>query len=310
MGHTEWLVLLLTASLFGSSFLFVHIAVETIPPFTTALGRTVLAVPIALLSLKFLGSTLPRSATAWRKLFVLGLLTAAIPYTAIAWGQVHIQSGLAGILFGTIPLFTVVLAPLFIHDEHCSAARLGGATIGLLGVTLIIGPHALGGLQDQVIGAAVTLIAAMSYSLGGIYARRQSQFSAAVMTAGQLISATILLVPIALLVDSPWQLEPSVASVTSVAAAAMLSTAVPAILFFWLVQRAGATNGSLLAFFMPVVAVILGVSVLGDRLSWQSFAGLALILVAAGVVNGRISFRNKFMSSPPSSIAGEQLNSR
>ncbi len=288
MNAGHWLVILLTATMFGSSFLFINVAVEAIPPMTLAAGRAALALPIAWGFLALAGGRLPPLGAGWRPLVVLGILTAVIPYSTIAWGQLHIESGLAGILFGTIPVISVALAPLIARDETYTASRIVGAAIGLLGVVLVIGPQVLAGFGDQLLGALVTLGAAFSYALGVIYARTRPDITPPVMVAGQLVVGSLVLVALSLAVDAPWGLAPSTEAVTAVAIVAVVSTAAPTLLLFWLIRRVGATNGSLMTFFMPVVAVALGAALLGEALPWQAFAGLGLILLGAAAVNGRI----------------------
>jgi drug/metabolite transporter (DMT)-like permease len=288
MTAQDWAVLLVTATLFGSSFFLIKIAVDTVPPATLAAGRAALAVPIAWAFLRLTGGRLPPLGRDWIPLAVLGVLTAAVPYGAIAWGQRHIDSSLAGMLFGMVPVFSVVLAPLFLRDERLTPGRLSGAALGLGGVILLLGPQALAGLGNQVAGALVTLGAALSYALGGIYARRHRQLAPTVMAAGQLVTAALILLPLSLVLDAPWALSPPSAALGAVAAVAVLSTALPALLLFWLIGRVGATNGALLAFFMPVVAVVLGVALLGEPLPWTAVAGLGLILIGAAAVNGRL----------------------
>jgi drug/metabolite transporter (DMT)-like permease len=288
MAARDWAVLLVTAMLFGSSFFLIKIAVDTVPPATLAAGRAALAVPIAWAFLRMTGGRLPALGRDWIPLIVLGVLTAAVPYGAIAWGQRHIESSLAGMLFGMVPVFSVALAPIFLRDETLTPGRLSGAALGLGGVILLLGPQALAGLGNQVAGALVTLGAALSYALGGIYARRHRQVAPTVMAAGQLVTAAIILLPISLVLDAPWTLAPPAPALGAVAAVAVLSTALPALLLFWLIGRVGATNGALLAFFMPVVAVVLGVMLLGEQLPWTAVAGLGLILIGAAAVNGRL----------------------
>jgi drug/metabolite transporter (DMT)-like permease len=288
MTAQDWAVLLVTATLFGSSFFLIKIAVDTVPPATLAAGRAALAVPIAWAFLRLTGGRLPPLGRDWIPLAVLGVLTAAVPYGAIAWGQRHIDSSLAGMLFGMVPVFSVVLAPLFLRDERLTPGRLSGAALGLGGVILLLGPQALAGLGNQVAGALVTLGAALSYALGGIYARRHRQLAPTVMAAGQLVTAALILLPLSLVLDAPWTLSPPSAALGAVAAVAVLSTALPALLLFWLIGRVGATNGALLAFFMPIVAVVLGVALLDEPLPWTAVAGLGLILIGAAAVNGRL----------------------
>lgn len=284
----HWLVLLATAAMFGSTFLFIKLAVADIPPTTLAAGRALIAAPIAFAFLRIAGFRLPPLGLQWGPLILLGILTGVIPYTTIAWGQQFIESGLAGIIFGSIPVFSVILAPIFLRDEKFTGAQMAGAAIGFAGVVLVIGPQALSGIGDQIFGALITLAAALSYTLGSIYSRTRSDLSPVVMTAGQLITATVLLVPVSLVLDAPWTLSPSIEAVGAVVWTGIVGTAVPVLCLFWLIRNAGAVSASLMTFFMPVVAVGLGAAVLGEALAWQAFAGLGLILLGAAGVSGRI----------------------
>ncbi len=291
MSSKQWAVLLLTAALFGSSFFFIKLAVGSIPPLTIAAGRALIAAVVVYGFLRSMGLRFPGTISGWTPLLILGVLTAAIPYAAIAWGQAHIDSSLGGILFATIPVFSVLIGPLLLDDETFTLQRLTGVAIGFAGVVVIIGPTVLAGLGTQVVGAAVTVLAALSYAAGGIYARRQPQLSPVLMAAGQLVTASLLLIPMALFADRIWLLEPSDIAVGSLLVVALFSTAVPVLLLFWLVRNAGATNASLLAFFMPVAAVLLGVGVLGEQLSLTAVAGFGLIILGAAIVTGNVTLR-------------------
>ena len=286
MTLSHWGVLLLTAALFGSSFFFIKISVGSIPPLTLAAGRAVLAAFAMLAVMRLSGARFPALGRAWAPMVVLGLLTAAIPYAAIAWGQLHIDSSLGGILFATIPVFSVLIAPAFLAEERLTASRLIGALIGLMGVAFAIGLDALSNLGVQVVGAAATIAAALSYASGTIYARLKSHLSPLVLAAGQLVMASLVLIPLSLVTEAPWTLAPTDSALLSLIVIALLNTAAPVLLMFWLVRNAGASNASLLAFFMPVAAILLGTSVLGEPLGWMTFVGFALILVGAGVVTG------------------------
>jgi len=185
-------------------------------------------------------------------------------------------------------VFSVLLAPAFIRDETLTPGRLFGAVVGLAGVVTVVGPEALAGLDAQLLGAIVTLLAALSYALGGIYARRRGDLAPGAMAAGQLIVAALILVPLSLVVDAPWTLTPSASALSALAAAAILCTAAPIVLLFWLIRQVGASNGSLVAFFIPVVAVSLGTALMAEALPWPVFAGLGMILFGAAVISGRV----------------------
>lgn len=290
MDYRKWSVLFLTAGLSGSSFFFIKLTVDSIPPLTLAACRSGLAAIIVYSLMRSSGYRLPAAGADWIPLGVLGVLTAAIPYTAIAWGQLLIDSSLGGILFATIPVFSVLIAPLFLEEESFTRGRLLGAGIGVSGVVIVIGPDVIYGLGSQVAGAAITLVAALSYAVGSIYARKQSRLTAIVMATGQLTVASLVLVILSMLFESPWSLSPTRQAILSLVVVAVFSTAITGFLFFWLIRNAGATNTSLLAFFIPVTAVILGTFALGESLAWPTLAGFFLILLGAATVTGRLHF--------------------
>jgi drug/metabolite transporter (DMT)-like permease len=288
MGVREWSMVLAVGALFGSSFLFINVAVDTVPPLTLAAARTLLAAPVIWLFLRLNGIRLPRPGRAWIPLLIIGLLTGAIPFATVAVGQRHIDSGLAGILFGAIPVFAIIVSHFLIPDERLTADKALGALIGLGGVILVIGPEALAGLGDQLLGQAATLVAALSYTLGAAYGRLQSAVPPPLQAAGQTIGGAIILVPIALIFDAPWTLAPGPLALGALVAMGIVSTALPSLLFFRLIGTVGATNTSLATFFIPVTAVALGALVLGEQLPPLSFAGLGLILLGAAIVTGRV----------------------
>lgn len=285
MGTIEWSVLVLVALMFGSSFFFLKMALETVPPLTTAAARTVLAAPLAWAFVRLSGGRLPPLGRDWLPLMGLGVLAAAIPYTAVAWGQTRIASGLGGILFATIPIFTVIAAHFLTPDEKFTTRRFLGAAVGLGGVMLVIGPEAFSDFGDHLAGEAVTLWAALSYGLGGIFMRRMLRYSPIVLTAGQIICASIVMTPIALAVDQPWTLSPNAAAYWAMAAMVVFNTVVPLGLTVWLIRRSGATNTSMLAFLVPVVAVTIGAWLLDETLAWGAYGGLVLILLGAAAIN-------------------------
>jgi len=293
MSLPLWGALILTATLFGSSFLFIKLAVTAIPPLSLAAGRAALAAAAVVLFLYGTGERLPATGRAWLPMIVLGLLTAVIPYAAIAYGQQHIDSSLGGILFATIPVFSVVVAPLVLAEERLTWQRLAGVALGFSGVVLAIGPEAFADFGSQALGAGVTVLAALSYASGNIFARTLKGTGPVELAAGQLVVATLVLVPVSLLTDAPWTLTPGAMPLASLAVVALLNTAIPVLLMFWLIREAGASNASLLAFFMPVASVLLGVVVLGEALGWFTMAGFGLIILGAGLVTGSFRFRRQ-----------------
>jgi len=281
----HWFLIVLTAALFGSSFLFIKVATSEIPPLTIAAARAGIAALIVAVAAIISGVRLPPPGRDWLVLMVIGLLTAIIPYTAIAMGQRYIESALGGILFATIPLFTVLLAPLFLPGERLTGKRIAGALIGLVGVSAVIGPQVLASMQAQLFGTVMTVAAAASYALGGVISRRHAHVSPMILAVGQLVTAAPVLVLVSLLFDSPWRLQPSFATLAALGAVGLIATAVPVLLFFVLIRDVGATRTSLLTFFMPVFAVLLGAVFLGERPGPFALGGLALIFAGAFLVS-------------------------
>ncbi len=288
MSLKYWLALLATAGLFGSSFFFIKLTVETIPPLTLAAARATIGAMVLYVAMRMQGLKLPPPGKDWIVLFVLGMLVAAVPYAAISWGQVYIKSSLGGILFSVIPIFTVLVGPFFLAEEYLSASRIAGVVIGFTGVVLVIGPEALGGFGSSLIGVAATLLAALCFAFGGIYARLNQHVSPLIMAVGQLLLGAVVLVGVSLVFEAPWELTPTYSAWIGVAGVSVLSTAGALLLFFWLVKCVGAINASLIAFFVPVVSVLLGVFALGESLGWSALAGLGLIFIGAATVTGRV----------------------
>jgi len=285
MNLTDWGLLLAAALLGGSTFLFLNIAIQEISPLTAAALRTLIAAPICLGLMRAFGAQLPRTREGWIALFWIGLLAGAIPFGTVAWGQQHIESGMAGILFGTIPILSVVLAPLFLDEETFTRKRLAGGVIGLAGIILLIGPSVLVNASSQVLGIAITFLAPLSHTLGAIYARRQTDLTPPAMATGQVIFGAVLLVPLAFAAEAPLSLNPSLAAISAMLVTGVICTAIFMSLYFVVVRRVGATRSSLIPLFFPVVAVVLGAVVLGERLPLEAFVGMALILAGALAVS-------------------------
>ncbi len=287
MTVADWGLLLTTALLLGSTFLFLNIAIKEISPLTAAALRTLIAAPICWGLMRAFDVRLPRTRQGWIGLMWLGLLTGAIPFGAIAWGQQHIASGMGGILFGTMPILTVVLAPLFLAEETFTTRRLAGGVIGLVGIILLIGSSVLASASDQVLGIAITFLAPLSHTLGAIYACCQSDLTPPAMATGQMVFGAAILVPLAFAFETPLDLTPSLGAIGAMLVAGVFCTAIAMSLYFVVVGRIGATRSTLVPLFFPVVAVVLGAVILGERLPLEAFVGLTLILAGALAVSGR-----------------------
>jgi len=286
MNAADWGLLLTTAVLLSSTFLFLNIAVAEVPPLTVAVSRALIAAPICWVMMRAFGARMPRTRQEWVALFWLGLLTGAIPFGSLSWGQQHIESGMPGILFGTMPVLAVVLAPLFLAEETFTRRRLIGAAVGLAGVVLVMGPSVLVNSGDRALAVFITFLAPLSHTLGAIYARRQPGLAPPAMATGQMIFGALILTPPALILEAPLGLTPSMGALGAILVTGVACTAIAMSLYFVVVRRIGATRSSLVPLFFPPVAVFLGAAVLGERLPVEAFIGLALIMAGALAVGG------------------------
>jgi drug/metabolite transporter (DMT)-like permease len=294
MTAPEWAMLLALSLLWGGSFFFTGIAVKELPPLTIVVLRVGLAAAMLSAALPLFGLALPRRPGVWAAFFGMGLLNNVIPFCLIVWGQTHIASGLAAILNATTPLFTVVVAHALTADERLSPNRLAGVAVGFVGVTLMIGPDALKGIGTDVLAQLAVLAAALSYAFAGVFGRRFRQMGVPPMATatGQVIASTVMLLPVALIVERPWTLPtPSAAAWAAILGIAAFSTAIGYVLYFRILASAGATNLLLVTFLIPVSAIVLGVLVLGERLGVRHFVGMALIGAGLAAIDGRLFAR-------------------
>jgi len=292
MGAGDWAMLIALSVLWGGSFFFVGVAVAELPTFTIVALRVLFAAIALAVFFTIVRIAIPTSGAAWRAFFGIGVLNNVIPFSLIVWGQGHIASGLASILNATTPLFTVLVAHCLTADEKLTPQRATGVAVGFGGVVLMIGPAALHEAGTDLLAQLACLGAALSYAFAGVYGRRFRRLGLApLQTAfGQVAASSVLLVPLALIVDRPWMLPmPSIPTWTAVIALAVISTSLAYALYFRILARAGATNVLLVTFLVPVSAILLGAGVLGERLLPRHFAGMALIGMGLAAIDGRLA---------------------
>jgi drug/metabolite transporter (DMT)-like permease len=288
MGVSEWLLLVTLSVLWGGSFFFNAVALADLPPLTVVFARVAIAAVVLWLVIA-IGAQRPRVSLSLCLAFVvMGILNNVIPFTLIVWGQTRIGSGLAAILNATTPLFTVLLAHWLTRDERMTPTRLVGVVCGLAGVAVMIGPQALERLGLDVLAQLAVVMAAIAYGFAGIFGRRFKGTPPLVTATGQLSASALIMLPMVLVVDRPVDLtNPALTTWGAVLGLALLSTAVAYVLYFRILARAGATNLLLVTFLIPVSALLLGITVLGETLQARELAGMALIGLGLAAIDGR-----------------------
>ena len=290
MGAAEWGTLLILSVVWGGSFFFIEVALTAFPPLTIVALRVAIGALCLHGTAIVLGWQLPRGQKVWISLAAMGVLCNVIPFSLIVWGQTHIGGGLAAILNTTTPLFSVFTAHFLTHDERMTATSLAGVVLGLTGAIVLLGPTELLGLGTGLFAQLAVLAAAQSYALAAVFGRRFARMglSANASARGQLTMSALLLLPLAAWWEQPWTLAmPGLVPWSALIALGSISTAFAFILYFRVLATSGATNITLVTFLVPVSAILLGSTVLGEILLPRHFAGMALIGVAFMVIDGR-----------------------
>ena len=290
MTALEWAMLLSLSALWGGSFFFNEIAVCEVPVFTTVAARVGLAALILLAVLRLRGEGLSRGAPVWLAFAGMGLLNNAIPFSLFVWGQREVASGLAAILNASAPLFTVLLAHLLTRDERLTPARALGVAVGFAGVAVLIGPAGPGAMDASLLAQLACVGGALSYACAGLFGRRFRALGVSPLGAatGQVIASSLILAPLALLIDRPLSMPlPSPAALGALLGVGALSTALAYVLYFRILSTAGATNLLLVTFLIPVSAILLGTGILGEALAPRHLAGMVLIGLGLAAIDGR-----------------------
>jgi drug/metabolite transporter (DMT)-like permease len=287
MKPAEWGMLLLLSIFWGGSFFFVEIALRDFQPFTLVFLRVILAALILISVVYMSGQRMPTSLRVWGAFLILGALNNAIPFSLIVWGQTRIDSGVASILNATTPIFTVLLAHMFTSDERLTLKKFFGVLVGFLGVYIMMKPELKDGFSWRGIGLVAVLGAAISYGVAGIFGKRFNKTSPVVNSAGMLICSSLMMLPLAIIIDSPWSLSPSLEAIGAVFGIAIISTAVAYLIYFRILAAAGATNVLLVTFLIPISALLLGVGILGEVIKVLEYIGMGCIFLGLIIIDGR-----------------------
>ena len=291
MNRSDWLILLILAAIWGGAFLFIGIAVRHVPPLTYVWLRLTIGAAGLWAYLLIRGERMSLPREVWGAILLLALLNNAIPFALFGWGQTHIASGLASILNATTPIWGVAVAHFLTADERMSPRKLAGVLLGFGGVATMIGPSLLSSIGTNALAQLACVVASLSYALAAVWARRFKRLAISPfsVTTGQLTAGAIMMFPVSFAVDQPWaNAMPPLGAWGAIVALALVCTAFGYVLYFRLIERAGATNALLVTLLVPPVAIVLGTLFLSETLAPQDFAGLALIALGLAAIDGRL----------------------
>ncbi len=310
MSLVNWGLLILLSLLWGGSFFFNGVAVKEIPVLTVVFFRVAIAALALLVFLKAKGISLRLPLSLIGAFLLMGFLNNLVPFSLIVAGQTQISSGLASILNATTPLFAAVVAHVATREEaeRLTARRIVGILLGIAGVAIMMAPdiQETGLSGNSVIGQLAILGASLSYGIAVVYGRRfgKQGIPPVVTAAGQVSGTTVLMLPLVLFIDRPWEFLGDVSMTTTLAviSLALFSTALAYILYFQLIKSAGATNASLVTLIIPVSAVLLGVAFLEESISLHALMGMGAIGIGLLVIDGRIL--SLFKQKQPGKLPG------
>ena len=288
----RWLLpvaFVLLGLIWGSSFAWIKVAVEEIPPASLVALRMGLGAVGMLALLAYIRVPMPRGAREWLPLFVLGAVNAAIPIFLISWGEQFVDSGTAAVLNSLTPIFSLLIAGVALRVEPVTALRVGGLLLGFLGAVLLASREfELRADASGLIGAGAVVLAAFSYAVGASYAKHRIRSTHRyVVAAGTLVFAAFDTAVLALITDGGVILPTQPDTILAVAWLGVLGSFVAYVCFFFLIEHLGATVAAMVTFMFPVVGVALGVLLLGERMDVRLILGTVLVLMGIIVVTLR-----------------------
>lgn len=291
-------MLVLLALVWGSSFMFIKVAVRDLDPATLVLGRLgVAALTLALivtLMLGGVGRTLAELRGNWLWLAVVGLLNTAVPFWLLSWGETRIDSGLASIIQASVPIFNALLAFGFFHEQRVTGRRLVGVAVGFVGVALLVGAQP----QAKILGAIAVVGMATCYAAGGLLTKHHlSGVRPQAVALGTTSVAALAMLPTGV-AFAPHHV-PGWEPVAAVVFLGVVGTAIAYLLFYTIIAGAGAAYASFVTYLVPPIALAYGAVFLDESIGWPAVAGLVLILTGVSLGTARV----RRVSSPAALVA-------
>jgi len=287
MKSKEWVWFVALGMIWGSSFLWIKVAVQEVDPFTLVGWRLLFGVLGMLVVLVVRRPAFPRQRSTWLAMAVMGMINTALPFVLISWGEKSIDSAVASILNSTVPLFTLVIAHFFLHDDRISVPKVLGLAVGFLGVlTLLARDLEPGGFRTGALGQAAVLLAAISYASASVFGRRtMREVSPLVQAFVPMVAADAVVWSAATQVGSPGVLPGLPITWVALLWLGLLGSCVAYLLYFHLLHAVGATRATMVTYLFPVVGVALGVLFLGEHADWHLVAGALLVVGSIAIVN-------------------------
>lgn len=279
--------LIFLAALWSSSFLVIKVSVASLPPLTLTAVRLFVAMAVLWCVLIYKGEPLPSYQKTWFMCFLVGFFGNVLPFSLIGWGEEVVESGLTSVLMAVMPLSTVLLAHFFTKGDRLTPQRFVGIAIGFLGIVILVGPSVLGGLGEDGLRQIAIAMAGLSYGITTVIARNMPQSSILGRSVAIMITGFLFLLPFALWFEKPWLLEPSNTAIIGAIHLGILPTALASLIYLHLIGVRGAGFMAYINYLIPIMGVVLGAALLGEKITVQVLAALSAILIGLFVANIR-----------------------
>ena len=284
-----WAELILLALIWGGSFVSIRIALDEIGPMTAVAHRVFWAMLLLWGVILLRRVPLPRDPKIWGAFLVMGLLNNVIPFGLMAWGQLHIASGLTAILNAATAIFGVLAAAIFFADERLSLRKAVGVLLGFAGVVLAIGLGNLARLDLRSLAQLAVIAGAVSYALAGVWARKRlTGLPPELAAAGMLTGATLVMLPLAWVVEGPISLALEADTALAIGYYALVATGLAYLLYYRVLAMAGAGNLMLVTLMIPPVAIVLGTALRAEALAPAALGGFVLLALGLLLIDGRV----------------------
>ena len=295
-SRLDWALFVLLGFLWGSSYIFIKIGLDAgLQPFTLVSLRLLIGFALLAVVVGLARESLPRDPRLYGHLVILALFSVALPFTLITWAEQSVDSSLAAVLTGAVPLFVIPVAALMLRDERATANKVIGIGVGLVGVAIVVGfdPAALAG--NGLIAQLALIGAAASYALGGVYARKHVHGLRPMIPALFQVGLALVMVSIpAVVLEGPVRLSIQPDALFAVLWLGLFGSGLAYLVFFRLLGRWGATRTSLVAYLLPIWGIVLGGIVLSEPIDARLIVGTALVIGGIALVNWRRGFRPTF----------------
>lgn len=278
-----WLVL---CGIWGSTWLFIKLGLEDLPPLTFAGIRFVISCAIVFSIIRIRGLQLPRARADWILLAVTGILSFGFNYGLVFWGEQHISSGLAALLQATLPAFGIVFAHFHLPAERLSWTKIGGVVLGVCGVAVVFSNQLAVAGRQALAGCIALILSAACAAYSNVLVKAHGKhLNPAIMAAGQMFFGLLLLLAVGLpLEGNPFRFHWTTMALIALVYLAVVGSVIAFLLYYWLVQNMDVTKSMLIALVTPVVAVILGMIVLNEEFGWRTLAGGAMIISGIALI--------------------------